>query len=106
MTEQSQELKKTPLDAMHRELGAKMMSFAGYDMPLHYSTGILSEHLHTREKASLFDVSHMGQAAIRGNDPVAALETLVPGDLVALSDGQMRYTMFTNHQGGILDEKQ
>jgi aminomethyltransferase len=104
MTEQSQELKKTPLDALHRELGAKMVSFAGYDMPLHYSAGILREHLHTREKASLFDVSHMGQAAIRGNDPVAALETLVPGDLAALIDGQMRYTMFTNHQGGILDD--
>jgi aminomethyltransferase len=104
MTEQSQELKKTPLDALHRELGARMVSFAGYDMPLHYSAGILREHLHTREKASLFDVSHMGQAAIRGNDPVAALETLVPGDLAALIDGQMRYTMFTNHQGGILDD--
>ncbi|NQU56474.1 MAG: glycine cleavage system aminomethyltransferase GcvT [Rhodospirillales bacterium] len=104
MTDHSQELKKTPLDALHRELGAKMVPFAGYDMPVQYPAGILSEHLHTREQASLFDVSHMGQAAIRGSDPVAALEALVPGDLAALSDGQLRYTMFTNDQGGILDD--
>jgi aminomethyltransferase len=104
MTDHSQDLKKTPLDSLHRELGAKMVPFAGYDMPVQYSDGILSEHLHTREQASLFDVSHMGQAAIRGENPVAALESLVPGDLAALSDGQMRYTMFTNEQGGILDD--
>jgi len=104
MTDLSQELKKTPLDALHRELGAKMVPFAGYDMPVQYPAGILSEHLHTREQASLFDVSHMGQAAIRGSDPIAALEALVPGDLAALSDGQLRYTMFTNDQGGILDD--
>ncbi|MBC8268326.1 MAG: glycine cleavage system aminomethyltransferase GcvT [Rhodospirillaceae bacterium] len=104
MADHSQDLKKTPLDALHRELGAKMVPFAGYEMPVQYSAGILSEHLHTRERASLFDVSHMGQAAIRGEGPVAALESLVPGDLAALSDGQMRYTMFTNEQGGILDD--
>jgi aminomethyltransferase len=104
MTDHSQQLKNTPLDALHRELGAKMVPFAGYDMPVQYPAGILSEHLHTREQASLFDVSHMGQAAIRGEDPVKALEALVPGDLSALSDGQMRYTMFTNDEGGILDD--
>lgn len=99
-----EDLKKTPLDALHRELGGKMVPFAGYDMPVQYPAGILTEHTHTREKASLFDVSHMGQAAVRGDDPVAALEALVPGDLTALNDGQMRYTMFTNDQGGILDD--
>jgi len=104
MSEQSKDLKKTPLDSLHRELGGKMVPFAGYDMPVQYPAGILSEHTHTREQASLFDVSHMGQAAIRGTDPVAALEALVPGDLQALSHGQMRYTMFTNDQGGILDD--
>lgn len=104
MTDQSQQLKNTPLDALHRELGAKMVPFAGYDMPVQYPAGVLSEHLHTREQASLFDVSHMGQAAIRGSDPINALEALVPGDLAALSDGQMRYTMFTNESGGILDD--
>ncbi len=104
MSDQDNDLKKTPLDSLHRELGGKMVAFAGYDMPVQYASGILTEHTHTREKASLFDVSHMGQAAIRGDDPVAALEAIVPGDLAALSDGQMRYTMFTNDQGGILDD--
>ena len=104
MTAPSEDLKKTPLDSLHRELGGKMVPFAGYDMPVQYSAGILAEHTHTREKAGLFDVSHMGQAAIRGDDPVSALETLVPGDLQALSTGQTRYTMFTNEAGGILDD--
>ncbi len=104
MSDQAEDFKKTPLDSLHRELGGKMVAFAGYEMPVQYPAGVLSEHNHTREKASLFDVSHMGQAAIRGTDPVAALEAIVPGDLAALSDGQMRYTMFTNDQGGILDD--
>jgi len=103
-SQENQDLKTTPLDSLHRELGAKMVPFAGYDMPVQYPAGVLSEHNHTREQCSLFDVSHMGQAAIRGADPIAALEALVPGDLAALSDGQMRYTMFTNEQGGILDD--
>lgn len=96
-------LNQTPLDALHRELGGKMVAFAGYDMPVQY-TGIIAEHTHTREHCSLFDVSHMGQAAVRGSDPVGALEQLVPGDLAALTDGQMRYTMLTNDAGGILDD--
>ena len=104
MSAPSEDLKKTPLDTLHRELGGKMVPFAGYDMPVQYANGIIAEHTHTRAKAGLFDVSHMGQAAIRGNDPVAALETLVPGDLQALSASQMRYTMFTNDSGGILDD--
>jgi aminomethyltransferase len=104
MSDNSEDLKKTPLDSLHRELGGKMVPFAGYDMPVQYNAGILAEHIHTRAHASLFDVSHMGQAAIRGSNPIAALEALIPGDLQALSDGQMRYTMFTNESGGILDD--
>jgi aminomethyltransferase len=104
MSDPSQKLKNTPLDCLHRELDAKMVPFAGYSMPVQYPSGVLREHNHTREQCSLFDVSHMGQAAIRGTDPIAALEALVPGDLAALSLGQMRYTMFTNEQGGILDD--
>jgi len=94
----------TPLNALHRELGAKMVPFAGYDMPVQYPMGVLKEHLHTREKAGLFDVSHMGQVILRGADPAAALETLVPGDLKALGLGRMRYSFFTNGSGGILDD--
>ena len=103
MSAPQEDLKFTPLDALHREYGGKMVPFAGYAMPVQYS-GILAEHQHTREQASLFDVSHMGQAAIRGSAPIAALEALVPGDLLALDDGQIRYTMLTNGQGGILDD--
>ncbi|NQV46820.1 MAG: glycine cleavage system aminomethyltransferase GcvT [Rhodospirillaceae bacterium] len=103
MSEKTENLKQTPLDALHRELGAKMVPFAGYHMPVQY-TGILAEHTHTREQAGLFDVSHMGQAAIRGKHPATALENLVPGDLRSLDDGYTRYTMLTNDQGGILDD--
>lgn len=97
------EVLRTPLHALHVELGARMTPFAGYDMPLQYA-GIIAEHLHTRAKASLFDVSHMGQAELTGPDAAAALETLVPGDLLGLADGAIRYTMLTNEMGGILDD--
>lgn len=97
-------LAKTPLHSLHRDLGAKLVPFAGYDMPVQYPTGILAEHNHTRTAASLFDVSHMGQAIIRGGDRVAALERLVPGDIRALAEGRTRYTQFTTEQGGILDD--
>ena len=93
-----------PLDALHRELGAKMVPFAGYSMPVQYPAGVLAEHLHTREATSLFDVSHMGQAEIRGAKAVELLETLVPGDIQALGVGKTRYSVFTNDQGGILDD--
>ncbi|MCK5547138.1 MAG: glycine cleavage system aminomethyltransferase GcvT, partial [Rhodospirillaceae bacterium] len=76
----NQELLKTPLDALHRELGAKMVPFAGYDMAVQYPMGVLKEHLHTRENAGLFDVSHMGQAFLKGNNAIEAFEALVPGD--------------------------
>ena len=97
-------LKRTPLHALHLELGAKMVPFAGYDMPVQYPAGILKEHLHTRAAAGLFDVSHMGQARIDGARAVAAFEALVPGDIAALAPGRMRYTMFTNDAAGILDD--
>lgn len=97
-------LKVTPLHALHKELGARMVPFAGYDMPVQYPAGILTEHKHTRAAAGLFDVSHMGQVRITGSDPAKALEALVPGDLVALDVGKMRYTVFTNDKAGILDD--
>jgi aminomethyltransferase len=97
-------LKRTPLDALHRELCAKMVPFAGYEMPVQYPRGILAEHLHTRSQAGLFDVSHMGQIRLGGTDPIGALEALVPGDLQALAAMRMRYTLFLNEAGGILDD--
>jgi len=84
---ESEKLQKTPLHALHVALGAKMVGFGGYDMPVQYPAGILAEHLHTRSAAGLFDVSHMGQVTLRGPNAVAALETLVPGDLAILKEG-------------------
>lgn len=98
------EILRTPLNALHRELGGKMVPFAGYDMPVQYPAGVLAEHLHTRTQAGLFDVSHMGQVRLSGAGVEAALEKLVPGDIQALASGKVRYTMFTNEQGGILDD--
>jgi aminomethyltransferase len=97
-------LKKTPLDALHRERGAKMVPFAGYAMPVHYEGGIIKEHLHTRAQASLFDVSHMGQARLSGDDTAAVLEALAPGDIKGLGKGKTRYTLLTNDRGGIIDD--
>ena len=99
----STDLKTTPLDALHRDLGARMVPFAGYAMPVQYD-GIIAEHKHTREAVALFDVSHMGQAILHGSDPTAALEEIVPAEIKELADGQQRYTMMTNDQGGILDD--
>jgi len=97
-------LKRTPLYALHRELGARMVTFAGYEMPVQYPAGILGEHLHTRSQAGLFDVSHMGQIRLSGAHCVSALERLVPGDLAALASMRMRYTLLLNEAGGILDD--
>jgi len=94
----------TPLHALHVELGAKMVPFAGYEMPIQYPAGILREHLHTREAAGLFDVSHMGQVDLIGDGAAAALERLVPGDILGLGEDRTRYTQFTNECGGILDD--
>ncbi|WP_018149846.1 glycine cleavage system aminomethyltransferase GcvT [Leeia oryzae] len=97
-------LHRTALYDLHLELGAKMVPFAGYDMPVQYPLGVLKEHLHTREKAGLFDVSHMGQLKLKGPNAAKALETLVPVDLLSLTEGQQRYAFFTNEEGGILDD--
>lgn len=96
--------RRTPLFDLHVELGAKMVAFAGYDMPINYPLGVLGEHNHTRAKAGLFDVSHMGQIRLWGDDVGAALETLVPADIQGLAPAHMRYTMFTNEAGGVLDD--
>jgi aminomethyltransferase len=94
----------TPLDALHRELGAKMVPFAGYDMPVQYPSGIIKEHLHTREAAGLFDVSHMGQVILEGEGSTAMLESLVPVDIEGLGENRQTYALFTNEQGGVLDD--
>ena len=96
--------KRTPLHALHRELGAKMVPFADYEMPLRYPSGIIAEHRHTRQHAGLFDVSHMGQLRLKGERAAAALESLVPADLVDLAVNRQRYALFTNDDGGILDD--
>jgi len=94
----------TPLDALHQELGARMVPFAGHSLPVQYPAGIIAEHNHTRAKASLFDVSHMGQVVLSGPDAVARLERLVPGNVRGLAEGRIRYTMFTKPDGGIIDD--
>jgi aminomethyltransferase len=100
----SADLLRTPLYELHVELGAKMVPFAGYEMPVNYPGGIIAEHRHCRESAALFDVSHMGQLRLVGDDAAAALETLVPVDVVDLAVGKQRYALFTNPSGGILDD--
>jgi aminomethyltransferase len=100
-------LEVTPLHALHIELGAKMVPFAGYDMPVQYKDGVLAEHLHTRAAAGLFDVSHMGQAFLVGPDHAtvaAAVEALTPGDILGLAPGAIRYTLLLNDKGGIRDD--
>jgi len=109
------QLLKTPLHALHEELGGKMVPFAGYEMPVQYRAGVLKEHLHTREKAGLFDVSHMGQAFLKtregeigteaAHEKIArAIEELVPGEILKLKHGAMRYSTLLNEDGGIIDD--
>lgn len=101
------DLAHTPLHGLHLELGGKMVPFAGYAMPVQYPAGIMTEHLHTRAKAGLFDVSHMGQAYLAGPDhetTAAALEALTPGNFAGLGQGQQRYTLLLNDDGGIIDD--
>lgn len=100
----SSDLLQTPLHALHLELGAKMVPFAGYAMPVQYPSGILAEHRQTRASAGLFDVSHMGQIRLVGDDAAAALETLVPIDVLGLGVDRQRYALFTDEQGGVLDD--
>jgi aminomethyltransferase len=97
-------LNRTPLYELHVELGARMVPFAGYEMPVQYPMGVLGEHLHTRRAAGLFDVSHMGQVILRGAHVAAALEAMVPVDVLGLAEGRQRYAMFTNDGGGIEDD--
>lgn len=103
----SDDLSKTPLHGLHVRLGAKMVPFAGYDMPVQYPAGILKEHAQTRDSAGLFDVSHMGQAFLvseDGADPAIALESLCAADLQGLNPGRQRYSQLLNDAGGILDD--
>src|ERR1700720_4222398 len=100
-------LAHTPLHALHVARGARMVPFAGYEMPVQYADGIIAEHTHTREAAGLFDVSHMGQAFVVGADHASAacaMEALVPADIVNLAPGRQRYTQLTDESGGILDD--
>ena len=98
-----QALKTTPLNAAHRALGARMVGFGGYDMPVQYE-GVLAEHRWTREHAGLFDVSHMGQARITGADAIAQFERFVPGDYAIVKPGKQKYSLLLNGQGGIMDD--
>ena len=97
-------LQKTPLHALHVELGARMVPFAGYSMPVQYPAGVMAEHKHTRTAAGLFDISHMGQLRLVGPDAAAAFETLMPVDVVDLAPGKQRYGLLLNDAGGILDD--
>ena len=101
---ESSEIRKTPLYQLHLELGARMVPFAGYAMPVQYPAGIRAEHEHTRTGAGLFDISHMGQIRIEGNDIAARLENLVPADIKGLAPWQQRYSVFTNEAGGVIDD--
>lgn len=97
-------LLKTPLHDLHVELGARMVPFAGYSMPVQYPAGLMAEHLHTRQAAGLFDVSHMGQLRLVGPDAAAALESLMPVDVIDLPVGKQRYGLLLNEDGGIMDD--
>jgi aminomethyltransferase len=104
MTDSAANLSRTPLYDLHVRLGARMVPFAGYEMPVQYPLGVMKEHLHTRAHAGLFDVSHMGQVELHGSEAAAALESLVPVDVIGLPAGKQRYALFTNDEGGILDD--
>ena len=101
---QEQELQKTPLHALHVELGARMVPFAGYSMPVQYPAGLMAEHHHTRNSAGLFDVSHMGQLRLAGPDAAAAFETLMPIDVIGLAPGKQRYGLLLTEEGTIIDD--
>lgn len=102
------DMRRTCLHGLHQELGARLVPFAGYEMPVQYPMGVLNEHLHTRSRAGVFDVSHMGQVILRPRRGMAALaatfEGMMPVDVAGLAEGRQRYGLFTNDQGGILDD--
>lgn len=97
-------IRQTPLHQLHIELGAKLVDFAGWHLPINYAPGIMEEHKHCRSKAALFDVSHMGQVTLKGEQAARQLESLVPAALTELPEGKARYTFFTNDKGGIMDD--
>jgi aminomethyltransferase len=99
-----EELKKTPLHALHLELGARLVPFAGYSMPVQYPAGLMAEHHHTRASAGLFDVSHMGQLRLAGPDAAAAFESLMPVDVIDLAPGKQRYGLLLTDEGTIIDD--
>ena len=102
--EENARIERLYLEKFHQERGAKIVPFAGYAMPVHYSSGIIAEHLHTRKAATLFDITHMGQALLKGLDSAKALESLAPSNFGELAPWEMRYTVLTNDKGGILDD--
>ncbi|MEO8544809.1 MAG: glycine cleavage system aminomethyltransferase GcvT [Betaproteobacteria bacterium] len=104
MSTTAEPLQLTPLHALHLELGARMVPFAGYSMPVQYPSGVMAEHLHTRNAAGLFDVSHMGQLRLQGAQAAAALESLIPMDVIDLPVGKQRYGLLLNDAGGVLDD--
>jgi aminomethyltransferase len=104
MTTASDNLSKTPLNDLHVSLGARMVPFAGYSMPVQYPAGLMAEHKHTRTAAGLFDVSHMGQLRLVGPDAAAAFESLIPVDVIDLPVGKQRYGLLLNEEGGIIDD--
>ncbi|WP_093386247.1 glycine cleavage system aminomethyltransferase GcvT [Variovorax sp. OV329] len=104
LTAASDDLLKTPLHALHLELGGRMVPFAGYSMPVQYPAGLMAEHKHTREAAGLFDISHMGQLRLQGPDAAAAFESIMPVDVIGLAPGKQRYGLLLDDEGGILDD--
>lgn len=104
MSDSPSDLLRTPLHALHAELGARMVPFAGYSMPVQYPAGLVAEHRHTRESAGLFDVSHMGQLRLEGADAAAAFESLMPVDVIGLAPGKQRYGLLLTDDGGIIDD--
>lgn len=100
----AENLKKTPLNDAHRSLGGKMVDFGGWDMPVQYTAGVISEHMATREKAGLFDVSHMGEIWVEGEDAIAFVNRITTNDVTKLVDGQAHYSALTNEKGGVVDD--
>src|SRR5678810_252825 len=100
----SDNLKKTPLNAVHRELGGKMVDFGGWDMPVQYPAGVIEEHMRTRTKSALFDVSHMGEIWTEGPDAIDFVNRLTTNDVTKLVDGQAHYSALTNEHGGVVDD--
>lgn len=100
----NENLKKTPLNAVHRELGGKMVDFGGWDMPVQYPAGVIEEHMATRTRAGLFDVSHMGEIWVEGHDAIEFVNRITTNDVTKLVDGQAHYSAFPNEQGGVVDD--